>query len=133
MSAGDFFDSNILLYIVSADTAKAERAESLVHDGGTISVQVLNEFVHVARRKYGLPYTSIRAILNNFCDACTVRPLDVDTHALGLDIAERYRFGIYDSLIVASALLAGCRTLYTEDLQHGQTIDGLAVRDPFKA
>lgn len=63
---------------------------------------------------------------------CAIVPLALETHDLGLQIAERYGFSIYDALIVAAALRAGCRTLYSEDLQDGQTIDGrLVVRNPF--
>jgi predicted nucleic acid-binding protein len=57
--------------------------------------------------------------------------VDVETHERGVDIAERWRFSIYDSLIVGAALRAGCSTLYSEDLQHGQTIDQLTIRNPF--
>lgn len=65
---------------------------------------------------------------------CAIVPLALETHDLGLQIAERYGFSIYDALIVAAALRAGCRTLYSEDLQDGQTIDGrLVVRNPFAA
>jgi predicted nucleic acid-binding protein len=133
MSADDFFDSNVLLYYVSAETEKAIRAADLLREGGTISVQVLNEFVNISLRKYAKPISEIRDILNAIRDLCTVTSLDIATHERGLDIAERYRFSVYDSMIVASALQAGCRTLYTEDLQDGQSIDGLAVRNPFKA
>ncbi len=133
MSANDFFDSNILLYVESPDRAKAARAGSLMWDGGFVSVQVLNEFASVALRKFGVPFPDVRRMLQDIRGICIVRLIDLETHELGLDIAERYRFGVFDSLIVASALLAGCKTLYTEDLQHGQVIDGLTVRNPFRS
>jgi len=131
MSADAFFDSNILLYSVSSDAIKAARAMALINAGGVISVQVLNEFANVSRRKYDVPFDKIRKALSAFRELCVIRPLDVETHDTALDIAERYRFHIYDSLIIASALRAGCKTLYTEDLRHGQVIDGLTVRNPF--
>ena len=131
MSADAFFDSNVLLYSVSSDSIKAARAIALINTGGVVSVQVLNEFANVSRHKYEVPFDKIRKALLAFRELCTVRPLDVETHDAALDIAERYRFHIFDSLIVASALRAGCKTLYTEDLQHGQIIDGLTVRNPF--
>jgi predicted nucleic acid-binding protein len=131
MSADAFFDSNILLYSVSSDSIKAARAMALISAGGVISVQVLNEFANVSRRKYDVSFDKMRKALSAFRELCAVRPLDVETHDTALDIAERCRFDMYDSLIVASALRAGCKTLYTEDLQHGQVVDGLTIRNPF--
>jgi len=135
MNGGDgFFDTNVLLYLLSGDTAKADRAEAVLARGGTISVQVLNEFVAVASRKLGLSYPEIREVLEPVRAVCAVEPITPEMHALGLQIAERYGFFLYDALIVAAALLAGCRTLYSEDLQDGQSIDGrLVVRNPFAA
>jgi predicted nucleic acid-binding protein len=131
MSAADFFDSNVLLYIVSNDPPKRERAGELLADGGTVSVQVLDEFAAVATRKLGRPMDETRAKLSDIRTVCTVRVADVHTHERGLDIAERYRFSIYDSMLLASALEAGCRTFYSEDLHHGQRIEGMTIRNPF--
>ncbi len=129
-----FFDTNVLLYILSADTAKADRAERVVSDGGTISIQVLNEFASVASRKLGMPYSEIRDVLGTIREACSVESMTVNTHELGLEIAERYGFSIYDALIVAAALLAGCDTLYSEDMQNNQLIDKkLTIKNPFIA
>jgi predicted nucleic acid-binding protein len=132
MPAADaFFDTNVLLYLLSKDAAKADRAEALLTAGGVISVQVLNEFASVAIGKKAVNFAELREILSTIREICTVIAVDVETHERGLDIAERCRFSIYDSLIVAAALRAGCSTLYTEDLQHGQTIDRLTIRNPF--
>ncbi len=128
-----FFDTNVLLYLLSHDTAKADRIEALLTSGGVISVQVLNEFAAVALGKKAVSFRDLREILATIRDVCAVRPLDVETHERGLDLAERYRFSIYDSLIVAAALRAGCATLYSEDLHHGQTIERLTIRNPFIA
>jgi predicted nucleic acid-binding protein len=65
----------------------------------------------------------IREFLSTIRAVCIVKPLDIDTHKLGLDMAERYGFSIYDGLIVAAAMRAGCSILYTEDLRQGQVID----------
>jgi predicted nucleic acid-binding protein len=133
MSAAEhFFDTNVLLYLLSGDPAKADRAEALIASGGTISVQVLNEFVAVASRKFGLKIPQIREILDAVRSACVVTPLDVATHERGLDLAARYGFTIYDALILAAALNAGCKLLYSEDMHAGQTIDRLTVRNPFR-
>lgn len=128
-----FFDTNVLLYLLSADATKADRAEDLVALGGTISVQVLNEFASVASRKLRMTHAEIREALAPIRALCVVTPLTLESHDRALQIAERYGFSIYDALILAAALEAGCDTLYSEDLQDGQIIDGvLVINDPFK-
>ena len=133
MSAGeDFFDTNVVLYLLSADTAKADRAEELLALGGTISVQVLNEFAAVASRKLRMSWTDIREVLAQVRAVCAVEPLTLETHERALRIAERYRLSIYDALIVAAALLAKCQTLHSEDMQDGQVVERqLTIRNPF--
>ena len=128
--ADSFFDTNVLLYLLSKDAAKADRAEALLASSGVVSVQVLNEFASVASRKLAMTIAEIREILSTIRAACAVIPLDIETHDLGLDIAERHRFSIYDALIVAAAVRAGCAILYTEDLQQGQVIEKLQIRNP---
>jgi predicted nucleic acid-binding protein len=133
MSAAErFIDTNVLLYLLSADPAKADRAEAMVGDGGVVSVQVLNEFASVTSRKLGMSIAETRESLAVVRALCATVPVTEDTHEKGLEIAERYGFAVYDAMIVASALLAGCKTLYSEDLQDGQRIDGrVTVRNPF--
>ncbi len=128
-----FLDTNVLLYLISADAGRADRAEALVGEGGVISVQVLNEFASVASRKLGMAWPEIRDVLEPIRTLCRVEPVTVDAHGHALQLAERYGFSFYDAVIVASALLAGCQTLYTEDMQDGQRIEGrLLLRDPFR-
>ena len=132
-AAERFFDTNVLLYLLSADQDKADRAEAALTAGGSVSVQVLNEFASVASRKLGMPIPEIREALAAIRAVCRVEPVSEDTHDLGLKVAERYGLSVYDSMIVASALLAGCKSLLTEELQDGQTFDGrLKVRNPFR-
>ena len=132
MPAADvFFDTNVLLYLMSDDAVKADRAEALLANGGVISVQVLNEFAAVAVGKKAVDFIELKEILSAIRVACTVKPLDIETHELGLDIAERYRFSIYDSLIIAAALRARCSVLYSEDLQDAQAIEQMTIRNPF--
>ena len=110
----------------------AERAEETIAGGGIISVQVLNEFASVATRKLGMSWVEIREVLSQVRAVCPVEPITVETHDRGLQIAERYGLSIYDAMIIASALLAGCTTLYSEDMQHGQVVaDQLIIRNPF--
>lgn len=132
MSAEGFADSNVLLYVISGDTQKADIAEQVLRRGVTISVQVLNEFADVALRKLKLPLSEVRDELNTYRKVCDVRALDLGTHARGMALSERYGYGVYDAMIIASALEAGCTTLYSEDLQHGQRIGGLTIRNPFQ-
>ena len=129
---GSFFDTNVLLYVTSSDPAKANRAEQLIGAGGTISVQVLNEITNVARRKMGLSWTETRAFLSMLRGLLTVHPVTIETHETGLALAERYGFSTYDAMIAASALHAGCDTLWSEDMQHRMTLDeGLRIANPF--
>jgi predicted nucleic acid-binding protein len=127
-----FFDTSIVLYLLSADGRKADRVEALLGAGGAISVQVLNEFAAAARRKSALSWLEVREALSIVRAMCITHPLTEETHDRGVDIAERYGFSLYDSLIVAAACDAGCAILFSEDLQHRQVIDGaLTVRNPF--
>ncbi len=128
-----FFDTNVLLYLLSANEKKADRVEEILTPGSIISVQVLNEFASVAMRKFGMKAAEVREALDPIKTICTVVPLTVLIHQRGLQVAERYGFSIYDALIVAAALDADCATLYTEDLQHGQVIDRtLTITNPFR-
>jgi predicted nucleic acid-binding protein len=133
MSNGEvFFDTNVVLYLLSADATKADRAEELISSGGIISVQVLNEFVSVASRKLRMPFSEIREVLSQVRAVCTIEPITIETHDRALRIAERHGLSIYDALIVSAALLAGCRKLHSEDMQDGQVIERqLTIRNPF--
>jgi predicted nucleic acid-binding protein len=131
---GNFFDTNILIYLASDDAANADRAEAIVREGGAISVQVLNEVANVARRKMHLPWQETRNLLSSLRELLTVHPVTVDTHELGLALAERHQLGIYDALIAASALLAECDRLWSEDMQDGMAINKrLRIVNPFRA
>jgi predicted nucleic acid-binding protein len=128
-----FFDTSVLLYLLSSDEEKADRVEALLAESGTISVQVLNEFTAVASRKLKMPLDDIREVLETVRDICLTEPLTVEDHDRACDIMERYKFSFYDSVMVASALHASCKILYSEDLQHSQVIDKqLTITNPFK-
>ena len=108
---GNFFDSNVLLYIASGDPEKADRAETLISKGGIISVQVLNEITNVARRKMMMSWTETRAFLSLMRGLLPAWPVTIDVHETALGLAERYGLSIYDAMIAASALHADCDTL----------------------
>ena len=132
MSATDvFFDTNVVLYLISGDSTKADRAEELIGAGGVISVQVLNEFASVASRKNSMQPPEIRQVLSAVRAACSVEPLSLQTHDLALDLVGRFHVSFYDGLIIAAARLAKCSVLYSEDMQHGQTIEGVTIQNPF--
>lgn len=128
-----FFDTNVVLYALSSEAAKKHRVADLLSRGGVLSTQVLAESANVMRRKWGRSIEEIRDFHDDITAACRVRLIGRDTVGLALRVAERYGFSIYDSLIVAAALEAGCATLYSEDMQDGQLIEGrLRVVNPFR-
>ena len=128
-----FFDTNVILYLLSSDTAKADIAEELLAMGGMISVQVLNEIASVASRKLKMSWPEINEVLTQVRTVCAVQPLSIANHERAVSVAERYRLSLYDAMIVAAALLAGCKTLYSEDMQGGQVIERqITIRNPFE-
>ena len=132
-AAKAFIDSNVILYLLSNDTKKADAAEAVLRAGGMISVQVLNEIANVALRKTGMSWAETNQFLASIRSLCAVESLTVETHDRGRDVAERYGLSVYDAMIVATALLAGCTVLYSEDMQHGLLVDKqLRVANPFK-
>lgn len=126
-----FFDSNVVLYLVGGDPAKAQKAETLILGGGHVSVQVLNEVTSVMRRKQAAPWQDVHTLLALVRHWSDVHALEERTHDLALNIAEHAGFHIYDATIIASAKLAGCKTLWSEDMQDGQVIEGVTIRNPF--
>jgi len=128
-----FLDSNVLIYAFTTDE-RAAAALELLHGRPTISVQGLNEFANVARRKLGMDWQELReaiAALRVFCP--TIVPIDLATHDEALRIAERYGYAMFDALVVASALQANSDTLWSEDMQHSMVIDGrLRIANPFR-
>ena len=134
MSAAErFFDTNVVLYLLSSEDARADRAEKELSAGGVVSVQVLNEFASVASRKLRMSIAEIREVLATIRAVCTIVPITEETHDLGLQVAERYGLAVYDSLIVAAALLAGCRTVMSEGMQDGHVVEGrVRIRNPFR-
>jgi predicted nucleic acid-binding protein len=126
-----FFDTNVLVYTVTADPRKL-KADQLLRAGGTVSVQVLNEFANVASRKLQRDWKWIAYALDRFkLSFDSIQPLTLDTHTSAVTLARDHGLAFYDALIVASAIEAGCDTLFTEDMQHARAIGGLTIRNPF--
>ncbi|HET9146172.1 MAG TPA: PIN domain-containing protein [Sphingomicrobium sp.] len=130
---GSFFDTNVLIYIASGDSVKADQAEAIIGNGGAISVQVVNELANVARRKMRMSWQDTHSLLSLLRGLLTVHPVTIETHETGLALAERYKLSIFDAMIAASALHADCDTLWSEDMQHGMALDDrLRVVNPFR-
>lgn len=140
MSARAFLDTNVFIYqLDSSDARKHKIAERLVRDAlqnerACISYQVVQECLNTILRKaeVALDAQGTRAYLEAVLLPLMKVGASAALYERALDIQSRWRFGFYDSLIVASALVAGCDTLLTEDLQHGQVIETLTISNPFK-
>lgn len=128
-----FLDTNVLVYAVSQGDPRERLAMAALAEGGVIGLQCLNEFAAVARRKLGFSWDEVRRAVASFLDLSPApQPLTLAAHQAALGLAARHGFHIYDALIVAAALQAGCDRLLTEDLQDGLVIEGrLTVRNPF--
>jgi predicted nucleic acid-binding protein len=126
-----FFDTNILVYAQQTG-GKADRARTLIARGGKLSVQVLNEFTAVSRRKQARDWREIGEAVS---DVLTVVDpplvLTLELHTAARMLAEDHRLPFYDALIVAAAIEANCDTLFSEDMQHGRAIGGLTIVNPF--
>ena len=134
LMAGEFLDTNVLIYAFT-DDPRNQKAQELLGKGCVIGVQVLNEFTNVARRKLGMTWEELREALSSILIVCpTVLPMDLEVHSDALAIAERYGFRIFDALMIASAHRSGCEILWSEDMQDGMVIDGrLHIANPFRA
>ena len=140
MSAEYFLDTNILVYSFDARFAEKQQraqaliAEALQNKSGTISWQVVQEFINVARHRFAKPISIERMTL--YFDEVLMPLYSVQSQAslyrkaLSIQLETQYRY--YDCLIVSAALAANCKILYSEDLQNGREIDGLIIRNPFE-
>jgi predicted nucleic acid-binding protein len=135
-----FIDTNVLIYWVD-DSARADVVEHLLTQQAVISVQVLNEFANVLRRKRAMALPDVEALCTTLIDTCDVLDLSVRTHQTALTLMVRYNLSVYDANIVAAAALSDCAVLYTEDMQDGLNVKlpgsarphALVIRNPFRA
>jgi predicted nucleic acid-binding protein len=127
-----FIDTNIIVYSLGPVSTKAHLAAPLFVDSPSISTQVLSETANVAYKRLRLSLFEIRTLITSLEAMCRVEIISLLTIHIALDIQEKYKFSWYDSLIVATALNAGCETLYSEDMQNHQEINGqLHIVNPF--
>ena len=132
MTATSFVDSNVVLYTIGKDPQKSKLARALIGDRPALSVQVVNECVSVCLKKLFFSRERAYAFARTLMDRTHVLPLDEMTLDRAAVLAVRYQLAHWDALIAASALLAGCDTLYSEDFQNGQVFDQqLRVVNPF--
>lgn len=131
-SSREFVDTNVLIYAFSIDP-KSVQAEALLAKGCATSVQALNEFANVGRRKLSRDWRELRDALDAI--KTLVKPiaaLDLDIHSVGVELAERYQVSVYDAMMLAAALRMECSTFWSEDMQDGLVVDGrLTIRNPF--
>ncbi|MGA3071032.1 MAG: PIN domain-containing protein [Terracidiphilus sp.] len=132
MSPDRFLDTNVLVYANSEGDHRAAIARRLLLDGGVVGVQALNEFASVARSKLAMTWAEVQEAIEAIVILCpNPRPLSIETHRRALELCRRYGLSIWDGLIVAAAAEARCSMLLTEDLQHGQVVDGVRIENPF--
>ncbi len=141
MNAESFIDTNVFVYqLERLDVRKADIANELIERGiatqtACISFQVIQECLNTAIRKAEVPLTEdeMRRYMTDVLAPLYRVQSDLRLYRKALEIWARYRFSFYDSLIIAAAVEAGCKTLYTEDLTHAQQIEGVTIVNPFGA
>lgn len=140
MSVERFIDTNLFIYQLEAiDEDKSAAADRIIREGvetrnACISFQVVQECLNTALRKAEIPLSAnqMKAYLESVLAPLFRVPASISLYSRAIDVRDRYRYGFYDSLIIAAALDAGCTRLYTEDLQDGQQIEGLTIENPFE-
>jgi predicted nucleic acid-binding protein len=133
---GRFLDTNVLVYADDLDAGeKRERARAVLEDAmasgeGVVSTQVLQEFFVIATRKLGVDPALARRKVELLAEMALVR-IDLELILAAIDLSRLHSFSFWDALIVRTASAAGCTVLLTEDLQHGQVVDGVRIENPF--
>jgi predicted nucleic acid-binding protein len=131
-----FIDTNLLVYADSDDEPSKQHAAALLISyaiqtrTGVISTQVLNEYANVALRKLKVPHTRLREQLRFYQQLEIVMATPEITTA-AVDLHQTRSVSFYDALILASAQIAGCQLLYSEDMNRGEVIGGVKIVNPF--
>ena len=139
MSVECFIDTSLFIYQLEAsDERKSATADRIISKGiesrnACISFQVVQECLNTVLRKAEIPLSTdeTKQYLDNVLAPLYRVSASISLYRGALDLQARYRYGFYDSLIVAAALDAGCTRLYSEHLQDGQRIEGLTIENPF--
>jgi predicted nucleic acid-binding protein len=137
MPGGSFLDANVILYAFDDDPVKRTIAEDILQKADAadtcISFQVLQEVLNVLSRRTVASQTELATlpVLEvSLLSLWRVYPTE-GLYRRALGVRQRYQYSFYDSLIIAAALESGCERLLTEDMQHGQRIEGLVIENPF--
>jgi predicted nucleic acid-binding protein len=133
-----FVDSNILIYAHDADSGDKQRiaanaiAEIMEARSGVLSIQVLQEFYNTVTRKLRSAVTReiARDLLRGY-SSWAIQPLTAEDVVAASFLEQSHQLSFWDALIVQAALLAGAKKLLSEDWQHGQSIRGVTVENPF--
>lgn len=137
MSAKIFLDSNLWIYAYdNRDPFKQNITRQLIlqnADNIVISTQILGEIYHVLTRKKLQPPNQIAAIMQDLMDNFQPIAIDVAQVRKAIALQSITRYSYWDSLVVATAITAGCLTLYSEDLQHQRRLENLTILNPFQA
>ncbi|ACF14497.1 PilT protein domain protein [Chloroherpeton thalassium ATCC 35110] len=139
MSDRFFIDTNIFVYSFDVNqSSKCAISRKLIQKAlqektGCISTQVIQEFLNVSAKKFNPPLQAqdrIKYLDKVLAPLCRIYP-SFELYRQSIDISERWQYSFYDSLIIAAAIQANCSILYSEDMQHGQNILLLTVKNPF--
>ena len=127
-----FFDSNVVLYLLSDNQTKANCCEEIVEQGGVISVQVLNECVNMMLKKLKMARPEVDEFLAVIKSISDIVPQSIEVHEGALELLDRYQLSWYDALIVSAAIESDCETLWSEDMNNGLVVNKtLTIRNPF--
>jgi len=126
-------DTNIFLHLRNTDSPKKQKkANDLIDFLPVVSTQVISEYLNASKRLLKLPKEMILDICMGDLEGCNIRPVTFPTLQLARKLISKYDFQLFDSIIVASSLEAGCEILYSEDFQHNQVIENrLKIVNPF--
>ena len=135
MKGNCFIDTNILVYCYTDDEpVKQQKALGIANDSDTfISTQVLTELSNTLKKKFKLDWQAVENVISEVSSDFNVYVNKPATIERACQVADKYQYSFYDSLIIAAALSCNCKTLYSEDMQGGQVIENsLTIVNPFK-
>jgi len=130
-----FLDTNILISLYSTEEKKQKRVLELLQNDDTsvISTQVLSEFCNILKKKFNFNTKQLNILLQDFEKNFLLHTTDIEQIKTALTISDRYKYSFYDALVIAGAIHSGCTLLFSEDLQHGQTIlNKVKITNPFR-
>ena len=135
MSGKVFVDTNILVYAhTSSEKGKRDKIFEILDNAHIVmSTQVVKEFINVMVRKFQQPIRDVKLQIDKILGIASVVNEDMELIDRAIEINQAYKYRFYDCLILAAAHRAGCRTLLSEDMQHGQVIEKtLTIINPFR-